>query len=237
MKKLFISLSVFASIFTMAFTGDNDCSYNDFFKEGTKSKMGYYNSDKVLTGTGVTEVGRIYTSGDSTIAVINSVYTDAKKNEPHNSQMKLACVNGAFVMDMSGLMNSMTPQGHDIKMIFTGNMIAYKSSYSVGEKLEDVNMSMEMISGGSSMLTSDIKITDRKVESYDDLVVPAGTFKCYKISYISSGVTKMKSMTMPATQPLKSVMFYCPNVGMIRTESYKDDKIYSYSELLELTKP
>jgi hypothetical protein len=208
--------------------------------QGTKSKMGYYDADGKQTGSGTSEVTKVYTNGDSTVAIINSTFTSVSKPDaPHASEMKIACVKDAFVMDMGGMMNSMMPQqpGHEMKMVCTGNMVGYKSSYIVGEKLDDINMTMEMFSNGTSMMVSTIKITDRKVEAYADIVVPAGTFKCYKISYNTTSDTKMHGMSMPAQPPHKSVMYYYPKAGMIRMEQYKDDKIFSYSELLELTKP
>jgi hypothetical protein len=237
MKKLFFSFAALTFLITTAFTGGESCNGNDFFHEGTKSKMGYYSADGKQTGSGTSEVKKVYTSGDSTIAVLNSTYTDMKNSEPHTSEIKFACVNGLFVMDMSGAMNAAMP-GHSLKMISRGNMVAYKQSYAVGEKLDSVSMTMDTYNNGALMMTTHVRIYDRVVESYQDLKVPAGIFKCYKISYYSSGTTEMHGKTFPANKPTKSVIYYCPKTGMVRMETFgADDKLFSYSELLELTKP
>lgn len=237
MKKIVFSFTALAFIITTAFTGSSVCDTNDYFHQSVKSMMGYYNGAREQTGTGTSEVTKVYTSGDSTIAIISSTYKDTKKDEPNSSEMKLVCVNGAFVMDMGEMMNSRMPAGQDIKMVCTGNFVTYKSSYTVGEKLEDVNMTVETYSGGNLLATTNVKITDRKVESYADLVVPAGTFKCYKISYTTSSEMKMQDIAVPAMQPSRSVAYFCPTAGMVRMEQYKQDKIDSYNELLSLTKP
>lgn len=239
MKKLIACLAVLAFFLTTAFTGGEACNGNDFFIQGVKSKMGYYKADGTPAGTGTSEVTKVYTSGDSTIAILNSVYTDAKKNEPHASEMKLACVNGIFIVDMSGMMNNIAAQsGHDFKMVCTGNMVGYKSSYTVGEKLDSINMKMDMYNNGAVMMTTNVRVYNRVVESYSDLTTPAGVFKCYKISYMSAGTTTMRGKTFPGSKPTKSVMYYCPKAGMVKMETYgADDKLFSYSQLLELKKP
>jgi hypothetical protein len=237
MKKIVISFAVLALIVSTAFVG-SVCNENDFFVQGSKSKMGYYKANDEQTGTGTSEVSKVYTSGDSTIAIVKSTYTDAKKNEPHTSEMKMICLNGAFIMDMSGVVNNASQQnGHDVKMVCSGNLVAYKNSYTVGEKLDDINMTMEMYSDGKLTSTTIVKITDRVVERYEDLTVPAGTFKCYKIAYTSSSTMMIGTMKMPSMRPHNSIMYYSPKAGMVRMEEYKEDKLLSYNQLLELKKP
>lgn len=237
MKKFIIGLSVLALIVSTAFVG-SVCNENDFFLQGVKSKMGYYKANDEQTGTGTSEVTKVYTSGDSTIAIVKSTYEDAKKKEPHTSEMKMICVNGTFIMDMSGVVNNASQQsGNDVKMVCSGNLVAYKNSYTVGEKLDDITMTMEMYSDGKLVSTTIVKITDRVVERYEDLAVPAGTFKCYKIAYTSSSTMMIGAMKMPGLKPHNSIMYYSPTTGMVRMEEYKEDKLLSYSQLLELKKP
>lgn len=237
MKKIIISFAVLASVISTAFVG-SVCNENEFFVQGMKSKMGYYKANGDQTGTGTSEVIKVYTSGDSTIAVVKSTYEDAKKKEPHTGEMKMICVNGTFVMDMSAAFNNASQQnGHDVKMVCNGNMVAYKNSYTVGEKLDDIKMTMEMYSDGKLASTTVVDITDRVVERYEDITVPAGTFKCYKIAYTSSSTMLIGNMKMPAMRPHNSIMYYSPKAGMVKMEEYKEDKLLSYNQLLELKKP
>jgi hypothetical protein len=237
MKKIIISFAVLAYIVSTAFVAPV-CNENEFFLQGVKSKMGYYKANGDQTGSGISEVTKVYTSGDSTIAVVKSTYEDAKKKEPHTSEVKMICLNGAFIMDMSGVAGNASQQsGHDAKMVCSGNLVAYKSSYTVGEKLGDINMTMEMYSDGKLTSTTIVKITDRVVERYEDLTVPAGTFKCYKIAYTSSSTMMIGSMKMPSMRPHNSIMYYSPKAGLVRMEEYKEDKLLNYNQLLELKKP
>ena len=238
MKKLIISFSVLAFIVSTAFVSSSVCNESDFFLQGVQSKMGYYKANDEQTGTGISEVTKVYTSGDSTIALMKSTYQDAKKKDSHTGEMKMICLNGVFIMDMSAAVNTASQQsGSDMKMVCTGNMVAYKNAYTVGEKLDDINMTMGMYSDGNLVSTTIVNITDRVVERYEDLTVPAGTFKCYKISYTSSFTMMVGSMKMPTMKPRNSIMYYSQKAGMVRLEEYKEDKLLSYNQLLELKKP
>ena len=198
--------------------------------------MGYYSADGKQNGLGTSEVTKVYTSGDSTIAALSSTYTDLKSSKTHASEMRIICVNGLLVVDMNAAVNAANPGG-DFKMVCTGNLVGYKQSYAVGEKLDSINMVMDMYSKGSLMLTTKVRVYDRVVESYENLTTEAGIFKCYKISYHSAGVVTMRGKEMPPNKATKSVMYYCPKLGMVRMETYgADDKLFSYSQLLELKK-
>jgi hypothetical protein len=237
MKKFIFSFSILTFLISTAFSGGAACDGNDFFIQGVKSKFGYYSADGTPTGNGASDVTKVYTSGDSTIAVLDQNYTDYKSGKTHPSVLKLACVNGLFITDMSGMLSAMGAS-HDMKIECTGNMVGYKQSYTVGEKLDSINMVMKMFNNGSLLTTTNVRVYDRLVESYENLTVPEGTYKCYKISYMSLGTTVMNGRTFPAGKATKSVMYYYPKLGMVRMETYgADDKLFSYSQLLELTKP
>jgi hypothetical protein len=75
------------------------------------------------------------------------------------------------------------------------------------------DMKMIFSSGGTTVMTMTINISNRKVEAVQDVTTDAGTFKCYKISYDIA--TKMM-FTIKA----KAVEYYNEDVGMVKSESY-----------------
>jgi hypothetical protein len=242
MKKIIFIFSALAFLISTAFTGTGACDANVMFVKGTSAKNAYYKADGTLTGTGTSTVTDVVTSGDSTIATLATSYTSAtprKDEKPHDGSMRFICVNGKLIMDMGGMMNSMSPTtGHSMKMVMTGNMVPYKTSYAAGEKLNDVKMNMQMYSDKSLMMTSDISITNRVCEAVEDLTTPAGTFHCYKISSLTASVTKMGTMTMPGSgTPSKTVQWFSPKAGVVRLENFRSDTLASYNQLIELKKP
>ncbi|HTL82682.1 MAG TPA: hypothetical protein VL651_13305 [Bacteroidia bacterium] len=239
MKKLILPIAICATLFTsFAFTGSGPCNINDYFVTGTSTKTGTYKADGTLTGTETSTVTSVSTSGDSTIAVIATSYVDAKnKDQSHDGSIRMICLNNMLLMDLGGMMSSMMgSQGKDMKIVMKGGIVPYKTSYTAGEKLDDINMTMEMYNGTALFATSDIHITNRVVDAIEDHTTPAGTFNCYKISSTNSVVMHMGAMNMPQ-KASKSVEWYSPKAGMVRSEAYKDGNLFSYNELLSFTKP
>ena len=96
-------------------------------------------------------------------------------------------------------------------------------SAAPGTQLPDAVMHMEVINEGKTISTIDISMTNRKVEANEDVVTPAGTFSCIKISFDS----EMKTATMGIGIPVesKSVTWYSEKVGMVKSKTFsKDDK-------------
>ena len=236
MKKFIVVFSALGFLITTAFSGGESCNGNDFFIQGVKSKMGYYSANGTQTGFANSEVTKVYSSGDSTISVLIQNYTDLKLSKVIPSEMKFICLNGIFMMDISGTMTTAK-----LELISAGNMVGYKQSYTVGEKLDSVNCNMGLYANDKLITTSNYCIYNRIVESFDDLSTEAGIFKCYKISSMLTGDMRLHEhgRKVISNKPSsKSVIYYCPQIGILRVEDYDtDNKLSTYSQLLELTKP
>ena len=71
-----------------------------------------------------------------------------------------------------------------------------------------------------------VNITDRVVEGIESVSTPAGTFNCYKISYLTS------SKVMMVNTSFKTVQFIAENMGAVKTETYKSNgSLMGYSIL------
>lgn len=238
MKKVLLpTIAAALLLVSFGFVGTGVCDDNMMFVKGTVAKTGYYKGDGTQTGTGTSTVKDIVTSGDSTIATVETSYTTADKpDEPHLGSMKFICVDGKIIMDMSSLANSMAgAKGMTVEI--TGNFVPYKTSYTAGEKLEDIHTVVKGYNNGQLMMTQTIDVTNRVCEAVENRTTPAGTFHCFKISGITTTSSEMHGMKMPGATPRKSVQWFNPSAGVVRLESYDGEKISSYNELLSLQKP
>jgi hypothetical protein len=238
MKKVILPvIAATLLLVSFGFIESDVCDDSMMFVKGTVSKTGYYKGDGTQTGTGTNTVMDVTTSGDSTIAMLETSYSDAKKpDEPRNSTMKFICVGGKIIMDMSGLLNSMgSAKGMTVEM--TGNFVPYKTTYTAGEKLEDIHAVVKVFSNGQLFMTTNVEITNRVCEAVENKTVPAGTYHCFRISEMTTTSSEMRGMKMPGGGARKSVQWFSPKAGVVRMDSYDGDKISSYNELLSLTKP
>ncbi|HAH58211.1 MAG TPA: hypothetical protein DCL86_08700, partial [Bacteroidales bacterium] len=102
--------------------------------------------------------------------------------------------------------------------------LAFPSRMEVGQTLPDGSVSMK-VSGGMAMLNMTVNIINRKVEAFESITVPAGTFDCYKITYD----TDVKSIVKVTTTTAEWI---AKNVGMVRSETYdKKGKLTGYTVL------
>lgn len=97
-----------------------------------------------------------------------------------------------------------------------------------GQTLPDANIEMAMKMGFVNMKMS-ADITNRKVETIEDISVSGGTFKCYKFS------GDVNTVAMGIKVQAKSIEWYAKGVGMVRTESYdKKGNLTGRTELVEV---
>ena len=107
---------------------------------------------------------------------------------------------------------SLAPPGTEGVAVITGDKIRIPAKLKPGDKLEDVKMTIT-ISMGIKLVT-DILINQRECLAIEEVTVPAGKFKCNKLSETNS-VTTMKNTTVT-----KNITWYAPGIGMIKLETY-----------------
>jgi len=73
-------------------------------------------------------------------------------------------------------------------------------------------------------------VKNRQVGNRETLTTPAGKFDCIKIK--QDVVTKTGF-----TVTIETVQWYAEGVGVVKSESYRKDKLIGYSELTKLEKP
>jgi hypothetical protein len=114
------------------------------------------------------------------------------------------------------------------KMKITGNDMEIPSNIKVGDNLPDSNIEMALKMGFINIKIS-ANITDRKVESAENIVVEAGNFNTYKLTKtLSANAMGMKTSS-------KSAEWIAKGVGMVKSETYdKNGDVSSYTELVLL---
>jgi hypothetical protein len=141
--------------------------------------------------------------------------------------------NGVISFDMSSFVNKGAFQQNGqipAELSITGNSMDVPANPEPGMALPDASVVMAMKVGFVNMKMS-ADVTNRKVESVQNITVKAGTFNCYKFT------SDVKSVALGMTVQSKSVEYYAKGVGTVKMESYdKNGKLMSTTELIELTK-
>jgi hypothetical protein len=135
--------------------------------------------------------------------------------------------NDVIYFDMNQLIPAELKQ-QGVKMEVSGIPMELPSDLQAGQKLKDSTVTMTMDLGVMKMDTV-LKMTDGKCLAVENVTVPAGTFNCRKITQTITITTAMGTNAVTRT-----VSWYAPGVGTVKTEEYDSkDKLTSSSVLVE----
>jgi opacity protein-like surface antigen len=106
-----------------------------------------------------------------------------------------------------------------------GDKLRIPSSLSPGDKLDDAKFTMTLNMGFK--IRTEISLTEQECLAIEDVTVPAGTFKCHKVTQTGTATVMRKTTTT------KTVSWYAPGIGTVKTESYNDKGKLQSSTVLQ----
>ena len=197
----------------------------------------YSNKDK-LESKASYHVKDVSRSGDKLEATIQTKVYDNKDKLVSEGAFKVECDGGSVLIDMRSMMNpGMMEAYKDMEMSMEGDKILYPGNLKEGQKLADgtMNITIKDQASGQAMVTMTMSITDRMVKGRESIKVPAGTYDAYKISQNTEVESRAMGMKMPGMR-MQTVEYFVQGIGMVRTETYRNGKLISYSVLSKISK-
>ena len=230
MKTLVFSL--LAVVFSFNNSQAQDC-LGMTFKTGMNFELSHFNAKEKPIGKVLYQVKDVHKEGSSTVMDITALFEDEKGKQRPPYTIHYTCTGSELIADMSGMMQAMQNGGmKDMEMKMKTNKLAYPGKLSVGQKLSDGQMEVEMSSGGGGpMANMSMTMANRQVESKEPITTPAGTFDTYKIS--SDVNFENKVMGIPIRNTMRMVTYRTENqLFDVKSESYnKNGKLMGYSLL------
>lgn len=199
--------------------------------EGTELTYKSYNKRDKLQSSMVQELTSIREKADTVIYKVHQEMYDDKDGLVYEGDLAFKCSGNKFIIDMRSFINPEQMEGYrDMEMEITMDEISIPAELKPGMKLDEGYINMAIDAGMMSM-NFKTRIFEREVMAKETVTVPAGNFEAYKIS--SSTETKTAMMTVTT----KSISWYSPEIGMVRSESYnKKDKLQGYTVLTGIEK-
>ena len=146
-----------------------------------------------------------------------------KNNNPANDieiPYTVTVVNGVVEWDMK----SFAAPGTEAFIEIEGDKIRIPSSLAPGDKLDDVRFTMTLNMG--IRIRTEISLTEQQCLAIEDVTVPAGTFRCHKLTQTSSATV------MRRTSITKTVSWYAAGIGTVKSETYDDKNKLQSSTVL-----
>jgi hypothetical protein len=225
MKKLLMTMFIIA-------IGAGLYAQNSFFPSKVGMVLTYSNND----AKGNTQSYSVLTIKDvkgsgKNMTITYGANTLDKNRKPFSSTgdmtYKVVIKDGVMIMDINQMIPAqMRDQG--VKVDATGMPMELPDNLKPGQSIKNSEATITMDLGIMKM-SSVVKMTEGKCLAIEDVKVPAGTFKCHKITQKIT-VTAMNTTTVETL-----VSWYAPNIGTVKTETYDDkNKLVSGSVLTEL---
>jgi len=226
MKSFKIFLYVATAILLVAFKSNNTC--DSFFPQnvGAKWELTSYNDKDKVVSKSRSELMSVNDIDGGLEAVVGIETLDDKEKSMSKGEVILRCTNDNFYMDMSNMFpkdQMAGVEGAEIEM--TNEFMEFPSNPVAGQTLPDAESTMTVKVNGVQMMSTSIKSTNRKIEGFEDVTTPAGTYHCVKYS----SDTEVKSMMFKSKG--HSVMYMAKNVGTVKMESF-DEKGKLQSKML-----
>lgn len=164
-------------------------------------------------------------SGSDSNQIQSTVMTtlrSEKGKEISGAEYKVLCSGEGFSLDMQMMIPGETQnayKGMDAKVV-SGNLL-FPAQMSVGQSLPGGKVEVEYFNSGSRMAKVLVELTDRKVESIEEVTVPTGSCRAYKISARSRVMTE--TMIMPLRIEFTTLTWFDQKAGMVRMESFRSN--------------
>lgn len=221
---------LFIALITCAHSPETGCEGYYPSDKGVKMEITNYNAKGKPESVLTTTVVDVITLGDVTTWKLHGTSKDEKGKNTFDIDYDASCKNGTFFINMKNMITGDQMKAYenmDVKI--SADNLDFPVHPSPGQTLNDGHLTMEISLNGMGMPGFRIDIVNRKVEGMESITTPAGTFECVKISYdfVMKSIVKIEG---------HSIQWFSKNNGMIRSESYRKEKLQGYSELTSVLK-
>lgn len=219
------------SILLLTVNAQEDCLFPEIQK-GTEWTITNYDKKGRVESSSQNFIKDVKSNGSAVEYLVAAKIYDKKDAEMSEAEMTMICDNGVFKMDLTEAIPAATLEGmQSMDMTISGDNLQYPVNLSVGQELPNSLINLKASSGGMTLMDMNVSVTDRKVEAYETITVPAGEFKCYKIS--STTTVRTRILNIQTTD----VQWYTPGIGVIKTQYYdKKGRENGHSELTAFKK-
>ncbi len=197
-----------------------DCPKYYPLNTGEEMEIWNYNNKKKLES----KSHMVVLEGDGQSAEILSTIYNPKDEVQAELQFEVRCTDDGMLVDIASMAGPGTVSQYEgMEVDVTGDKLTLPAHAKPGDKLDEGKMTIKILADGVPLMTMEYYITDRKVESIEDVTCDLGTFSCIKISYT------MEFRGILSTS-MKVEEWYSPEIGYVKQATYnKKGKLQGYS--------
>jgi hypothetical protein len=208
-------------------------------KKGSSFEVTSYDAKERVTGRSLQTVADVKAVGASSTATLHQQHFDAKNKPLMEGDFTIECAGGVLRLDMralAGQQQQMLKGMENMAVELTGDQLEMPANVTIGQHLPDAKLTLRATDKNSQMvmMSMQMQITNRIVEAKEQITTPAGSFNCIKVRYLCK--MENTAMGIPMRFEIASLSWYTPQIGQIRSESYRNDKLVGTTLLTKFSK-
>lgn len=217
------------------------CSKLIFFQQGAEIEATSYDAAGTEISKQLTKILEVKNEGGITVAYVEGVdrMVNGEAKPPIHYNYK--CDGNKIYFDIASMFRT---EKKEDDTNFESGAIEYPINVKEGEILPDATGVMRTEKDGKKMEMK-YHFKERKVEGKEDVTTPAGTWSCYKISYITEVDLEIPGMDeqskammkkMKGAMKNKTLTWFSPDFGIVKMEMYMNEKLTSRNEVTSVKK-
>lgn len=192
-----------------------DCTPFYAMRQGATATYEYFDAKDKKTSSSTTVIKEIKKEGNRVEALVAMTMMDKSSKEMFQGTMQIACKDDTLFMDVGSLINpGIAQSAGSMEITMSGDGMTIPGTLRTGMKLPDSHNEFKMGLNGMTLMTISIDITEHQVEAEEKVTTPAGTFNCFRVSYLSN------SKVMLGKATTKTVQWYARDIGVVKSETY-----------------
>ncbi|MBA2500039.1 MAG: hypothetical protein H0V30_09965 [Chitinophagaceae bacterium] len=208
-----------------------DCQNYYYLSNNAIVEMTVYDRKGKESGKQKWKVTEVKNQNNGYVSTIESVFTDEKGNETAQATGTYICNNGILKADMRMAVPQQQMDAYKNMEVRADEVyIEYPQNMAAGQTLQDGIFKMEMYNNNTLSTTINYSQVNRKVEGKENITSPAGSWEAYKISFEGQLKTMIGGIGIPMN--FKSVEWFVPGFGMVKSETYSKNGKLMGSTLL-----
>ena len=229
MKKLLVLTCCWLAISSIS---AQSCTEYFPLSDGTRWVMETYNHKNKFQSKSVQQVTDTKTTGDGYAGRMVGEIFDDKEKSIGKLDYELKCAGDNFYVSMNSMLSNEQMKAYtDMDVSVDGDFLELPANLSAGMDLKDAAIEVQVKNSGISIMTMNMEVYERKVEGFENVTTPAGTFECVKISFRAR--TKM-GKAIPIKVDMSGAEWFAKGTGLVRSETYdKKNKLTGYTILTE----
>lgn len=225
------AISIFLIAFFIGFSSiaqdAADCNQYYPLKAGESRTYTTYDKKGKITGTSTQNIISVNKIEGGVEIVIGLTVNSEDSDTAVSSQFTATCKDGVYSVSMDNFLDPAVLGAYEgMELEIESDNIDLPAKPTAGQKLKDGSIRVKVNSGGNTLFTLTVNVTNRMVAAIEDVTTPAGEYNCTKITYdIESRFAFIRSSS-------KAAEWYAKDIGLVKSETYdKKGKLESYSLL------